>query len=335
LRNDEPLGWATDILVSLDGLAPGLIRRVMVSAPMVRQAIFLTLAQWDSLPSGPDAPSRELAASTAEVLRSGWAKEIIAAQFGFIPDGLVATLERIGPAPLNMPQSYSRLWAIFTDADQRKAGALREMGEITARTIRVLDALDPGLVHAETLKRLESVPQAIDLSRAIRFVKAVCSTATDEAISEAIKQMRSADGLARLLDRFMRRADRFPPQPVEGDHELRPLTTAQAMIAAGRDYRNCLASMIGEALVGRVAFAEFTGASAKVICEFRPLSGGAGWLLVDVHAERNGLAPRELRQAAEEKCTALGIPHISAPDAGDWRSVRRMVRRADPFAFAA
>ena len=283
------------------------------------------------LPSGSDAPSRELAASTAEVLRSGWAKEIIAAQFGFVPDGLMATLERIGPAPLNTPQSYSRLWAIFTDADRRKAGALREVGEITARTIRVLDALDPDLVHPETLKRLESVPQAIDLNRAIRFVKAVCSTASDEAVSDAIKQMRSADGLARLLDRFVRRADRFPPQPVEGDHELRPLTTAQAMIAAGRDYRNCLASMVGEALVGRVAFAEFTGASAKVICEFRPLSGGAGWLLVDVHAERNGLAPRELRAAAEEKCASIGIPHIAAPDAGDWRSVRRILRRAEPL----
>ena len=166
MRNEEPLGWATDPLVAMDELAPGLIRRVMVSAPMVRQAIFLTLAQWESLPSGSDAPSRELAASTAEVLRSGWAKEIIAAQFGFVPDGLLATLERIGPAPLNMPHSYSRLWAIFTDPDRRKASALREVGEITARTIRVLDALDPDLVHSETLKRLESVPQAIDLNRA-------------------------------------------------------------------------------------------------------------------------------------------------------------------------
>lgn len=336
MRDGEPLGWTTDLLVAFDGLAPGLIRRLMVSAPMVRQAIFLTLAEWDSFPAtGPDAPARDVAESLAEVLRSGWAKEIIAHQFGTVPDGLLPALERIGPAPMNLPQSYSRLWEMFTDGDQRKAAALRDVQEITARTIRILDALDPLLVHPATLQRVDSVPQAVDLNRAVRFIQAACSTATDEAISAAIAQMRSADGLPRLIDRFVRRADRFPHQPVAGDHELRPLATARAMTQAGREYRNCLASMIGEALVGRVAFAEFVGTTGKAVCEFRPLSGDRGWLLVDVHTLRNGLAPRDLRSAAEQKCAAVGIPHIASPDAGDWRSVRRAIRHHDALGLLA
>lgn len=336
MRDGEPLGWTTHLLVAFDGLAPGLIRRLMVSAPMVRQAIFLTLAEWEGFPTtGPDAPGPDVAESMAEVLRSAWAKEILAHQFGIVPDGLLAALERIGPAPMNLPQSYSRLWAIFTDADQRKAAALREVPEITARTIRILDALDPLLVQPATLGRLGSVPQAQDFNRAVRFIQGVCSTATDEAISAAIAQMRSADGLPRLVDRFVRRADRFPPQPVAGDHELRPLASARALIRAGREYRNCLASMIGEALVGRVAFAEFVGTAGKAVCEFRPLSGGKGWLLVDVHAHRNGLAPSQLRAAVEEKCAVSGIPHIASPDAGDWRSVRRVIRHRDALNLLA
>lgn len=336
MRDDELFGWSTDLLVALDGLATGLIRRLVVSAPMVRQAIFLTLAQWESRPAmGAEAPSREEAVAAAELLRSGRAKEIVAEQFGSVPEGLLPALERIGPLPLPTAESYRRLWVMFTEDDRRKARALRDVGEITARTIRVLDILDPVLAHAEVLKRVETVAQAHDLNRSVRFLKGVCSTATDEAISTALTHLRSPDALSRLLQRFLRRADRLPPQPVKGDDELRPLVTARAMIAAGRDYRNCLASMVGEALVGRVAFAEFTGASDKVICEFRPLSSGRGWLLVDVHAPRNGLAPRELRQAAEAKCASLGIPHIAAPDAGDWRSVRRLIRHAEPFAFAA
>lgn len=336
MRDDELFGWSTDLLVALDGLAAGLIRRLVVSAPMVRQAIFLTLAQWDTRPTaGADAPPREEAIVTAELLRCGRAKEIVAHQFGSVPEGLLPALERIGPLPLASAESYRRLWAFFADSDQRKARSLRDVGEITGRTLRVLDILDPVLVHAEVLKRVETAAQAHDLNRSVRFLRGVCSTATDEAIATAVAHMRSPDALPRLLQRFLRRADRFPPQPVESDHELRPLATARAMIAAGRDYRNCLASMVGEALVGRVAFAEFTSVSDKVICEFRPLSGDRGWLLVDVHAARNGLAPRELRQSAEEKCASLGIPHIAAPEAGDWRSVRRMIRSAEPFALAA
>lgn len=336
MRDDELFGWSTDLLVALDGLAPGLIRRLVVSAPMVRQAIFLTLAEWDTRPAaGTDAPPREEAIATAELLRCGRAKEIAAHQFGSAPDGLLPALERLGPLPLSTSESYRRLRGMFTEADGRKARALRDVDEISARRIRVLDILDPVLVHAEVLKRVETAAQAHDLNRSVRFLRGVCSTATDEAISTAVAHMRSPGALPRLLQRFLRRADRFPPQPVDGDHELRPLATARAMIAAGRDYRNCLAAMVGEALVGRVAFAEFTGVSDKVICEFRPLSSGCGWLLVDVHAARNGLAPRELRQSAEEKCASLGIPHIAAPDAGDWRSVRRMIRSAEPFALAA
>lgn len=336
MRDDDLLGWSTGLLVALDELAPGLIRRVVVAAPMVRQAIFLTLAHWSALPSfGPEAPSREIATSTAEVLRCGRAKDIIAHQFGLVPEGLLGALERIGACPLGSPNGYSRLWAFFTDRDARKALALREVGQITARTLWVLDTLDPALVHAEVLKRIETAQQAHDLNRSIRFLKSVCSTATDDAISTAIGGMRSPDGLGRLVHRFIRQADRFPPHPIVGDHELQPLTTARAFIAMGRAYRNCLATMIGEALIGRVAFAELTTMSAKVICEFRPLSGGCGWLLTDVHIERNGMVPRELREAAQQKCAQFGVPHIAQPEETEWRSVRRMTRQADPFAFAA
>jgi len=98
LREGEPLGWTTDLLVAFDGLAPGLIRRLMVSAPMVRQAIFLTLAAWEGFSAtGPNAPAHDVAESMAQLLRSGWAKEIVAHQFGMVPDGLLPALERIGP----------------------------------------------------------------------------------------------------------------------------------------------------------------------------------------------------------------------------------------------
>jgi hypothetical protein len=101
------------------------------------------------------------------LLRSGRAKEIVTHKFGSAPDGLLPVLERLGP--LSAPESYRRVWAMFMEADGRKARALRDVGEITARTIRVLDMLDPVLVHAEVLKRIETAAQAHDLNHSVRF----------------------------------------------------------------------------------------------------------------------------------------------------------------------
>jgi hypothetical protein len=79
--NDDLLGWATKPLIRLDDVSPGLIRCVVTSSAMVRQAIFLTLAH-------PMEPSGTL-------LRDGRAKDIILGHFGELPNGLLGALSRM------------------------------------------------------------------------------------------------------------------------------------------------------------------------------------------------------------------------------------------------
>jgi hypothetical protein len=332
--DNDLLGWATQPLIQLDDLAPGLLRRVVSSAPMVRQVIFLALAHLS--PCGDAHGTEQRPTAVADVLRRGWAKDIVRESLGPVPEGLLTTLERIGLHPLRSAQAYQWLWTTFAASDPAKANVLRSLPEVTDRVIQVLGALDGGvLIHPEVVKRVESALHARDLNRATRFIQAVSSKATDEVLSAGFDRMRAPNALPLMLHRFLRQADRFPPSPLSGDDELRPLATARALIEGGRRLRNCLHTMIGEVLVGRVAFAEYVGGSAPAICEFRPLSGGLGWLLSDVHVERNGLVPPDLRAAAQAKCASFGIAHVAAPDAGEWKSLRRILRQVDPFAFAA
>jgi hypothetical protein len=334
-RDDDLLGWATKPLIELDELVAGLIRRVVTSAPMVRQAIFLTLAHLNRRGDAETTAQQPDDTTFAELLRHGWAKQIVRDNLGNVPDGLLRTLDRIGPHPLPSAYSYQWLWTTFTSPDPRKANALISLSEVTDRSIQVLDALDGVLVHPEVLKRVDSVVQARELSKAIRFIQSACSTATDDVLSAGFARMRAPNALPVMLHRLLRQADRFPTPPLTGDHELRPLTTARDFVEAGRRFRNCLGTMIGDALVGRVAFAELASGSAPAICELRPLSGGLGWLLADVHVERNSIVSPDVRVAAQQKCADFGIAHVAVPDAGEWRSVRRMIRQLDPFAFAA
>lgn len=158
-------------------------------------------------------------------------------------------------------------------------------------------------------------------NQAIGFIQSLNSRATDEVVAEAIALMRPTSTLARLLDRFLQRADQLSSHPIaSGDNELRPLLTMRDVLDAGRRYRNCLRHRLADVAVGRMALAEFRG---ECLVEFRPLTAGAGWLLRDVHIERNRPVPLSLFADVEMKCDEIGIPRINESGGGDGRSSYR------------
>lgn len=212
------------------------------------------------------------------------------------------------------------LHSLLTNEDSRAAEALRGAGRITCRKLDVLNALDPRWRHANTLERIDSGGEALMFNQAISFIQLLNSKATDEVVSGAIAAMRPTSTLARLLDRFLQRADQLPPHPIaSGDNELRPLLSMREVLEAGRRYRNCLRYRLADVAVGRMALAEFRGVC---IVEFRPTTV-AGWLFRDVHIERNRPVPLSLFADVEAKCDEIGIPRINEAGGGDGRSSYR------------
>ena len=251
---DDLLGWTTDSLILLDALAPGLISRVLTAAPARRQAIFTVLASrqlaalHNEAVGRPDDSDDE---KLAHVLRQGCAREVLEYAFKDVPEGWLGTLERLGGQPMKVRNSYIKLHSIFANpSHRRKAKALRHVGQITEKMLLILDALDERWVHAEVLKRIESIAEAKDFNRAIAFAQSVCSRATDEAVAEAISRLPPQSSLTRLLHRYVQRADRYPDHPAARTEDLRPLTTSRDLIEAGRRFRNCLPRKVGDVLVG-------------------------------------------------------------------------------------
>lgn len=314
------LGWATDQLIKLDDQAPGLIARVLTAAPKRRQAIFASLAARDLKCGDVDIGEGLFAAEFAEVLRHGRASDILRHAFSQVPEGFSGLLERIGGRPLGRPQEYMLLHAIAATDGPVGVEALRD-GRITGRKLAVYSALDERWRHGNTLGRIDTPGEALTFNRAVDFVQAVSTRATDEVVANAIAAMRPTSTLPRLLDRLLRRADRLPEHPIiAGDNELRPLTSMRELLEAGRKYRNCLAHRLADVAAGKMALAEFR---ESCIVEFRPLTQGKGWLLRDVHVERNGPVPMALFAEVEAKCDALGVPRIDDVGSYDgWKSYR-------------
>lgn len=320
-------GWAIDDLVRLDGLVEGrgLISRMLMASSMNRHAILMVLAHrhGDRIQRARDADEGD--EGLAKVLRRERAREIVTYALGAPSDGLLGALRRLDGPPLSV-RAYVRLRALFMQPEnRRKAEALQRVSQpVTEKMLRVLDALDPRWVHAETLARIETYADAIAFNRAVNFAMSV--GATEQAIADAIACLQPSSTLARLVERFVRRAsaDQFPRHPIENDDDdIRRLLTVRDFISEGRAQSNCLAKKIEDALVGRAAYAVFRG---SVTLELRPLSGGFGWVLWQVHFPSNKPGPKAIMDAAAAKCSTLGIPHVDLDVGMDrLRQYRRFV----------
>lgn len=318
---DGLLGWATGDLVRLDAHAPGLISRLLTTSPATRHAALLVLAHRRVFINKGAEVDRSADKLLASVLRQGRPRDIIEQGVGAIDNGLMGALARLAPTPFSSADSYIRLRALFRVARyRRKADAFRHIGQITENMLLVADALDPRWAHRETLSRIEGVSEALAFNAAVVFIQQVCSHATDEVVADAIARLQPATTLATLLERFVRRADRFPAHPIAPTADLRPLASTRDLIEAGRRLKNCLHARIEDALIGRAAYAEFR---QEWIVEFRPLSGAAGWIVWEVHAARNARPARAPVQAAIEACLAQGVPSVDDGDAGKgWLAYR-------------
>lgn len=312
------LGWATADLIHLDAMAPGLIGRVLTTSPRRRQAIFTVIASRVSGERGRANIADDHALSG--VLRHERAREILTYAFGDAPPGWLGVLERVDAAPMLSASGYTELHAIFTDPCRRSdAAILTRTAIVSDATLAVLDTLDPRWRLTGVLERLTSRFAASEFNAAIALVQSVCSTATNEVVAQAIARLPPEKSLADLVTRFTARADRFPPHPIKGDAEVRPILTADHFVRVGLSYRNCLRDRIEDALLGRAAYAEYR----DTILEFRPLAHGFGWIFEDVHVAGNALVPADVRAVAEAKCRELGIPYI---DRDRRPSISRMCR---------
>lgn len=322
------LGWATDALVKLDDAEPGVLARVLTAAPARRQAIFAALAAQEIKAGDICQPDDLFPTSFAEVVRHGRAMDILRQAYGDVPEGFPGLLERVGEKPLPRSRDYIALHALAQSDDARDADALRGSGRITCRKLEVLAALDPRWRHANTLERIDTGVEAMRFNSALEFVQSVNSKATDEVVAGAIARMSRSSSLPKLLDRFMRRADRLPPHPIQQrDNELRAVATTRDLLTVGRKYRNCLPHRLSEIAAGKMAIAEFRG---EILLEFRPLSMGKGWLFWSAHGPRNGLVALDLKDAAAAACERHGVPHVPERTGSvEWRNYRRFVRELE------
>ncbi|MCR5879872.1 hypothetical protein [Phenylobacterium sp. J367] len=311
--------------MELDGLASGVLRRLLRSSPLVRQAIFAAIAHT------MDRNEQE-AELLAQALCVGRARHVLDSAIGGVPDGLMGALERIGSTPLPRADHYKALVALFASPEKRdRTRCLQHCGEITSLTIDAVTHFDPKWLHPNVLRGATSLRDLSDFLEALRLLQSLPNGPSDEAVHRAIANMHGRARLQNVIARLMRRSAAYPEHPLDADADFRPLRTASDLIRAGRRFRNCLRHHVLGALTGRTAYAVFR---EQAVLEFRRLQTG-GWLLFEVHGPENDRVPRDVRAVIREACAARSLPMMTASHDPDWEPLVRMATEGGIYDWAA
>ncbi|GJD66243.1 hypothetical protein [Methylobacterium frigidaeris] len=246
-------------------------------------------------------------------------REIVEAIFKTAPDGFLGLLRRLGADPLPDPTLYRELHRLFSSrdpADRARVLVLRQSpGTISPMQIAIVMALDPVLLHPRFVRKIETLREARDLNAALSYVRAHCSTATEEAVRQSVSSFPEKKIVEAFVLGWARRFDRLPFPLAVHDPSLVVLDTGAALVSAGRRYDNCLASKVPEVLVGRKLYVEVRlGAGRGVIAELRRTS--RCWVLRMLHQRGNGRVPRDLAVAVRGKLAAHGIAIYDQPSNG-------------------
>ena len=310
--------------MSLDAVVPSFVARSFYWGPLKRQAAFFVMAE---IASG--VPIAELALRFAHqtpftsgdpltrigtMLDASRAREIMRAMIGEVPAGLLGTMERLGYEPMGDPAWYKTLIRLYRSQDQADRGRTRVLGQLkgklTGGQIDAISVLKVVLLHPNIISRTPNGPEAKKLNLALAYIRSYCSAATEAALRQSIERIPADLALRRWIGRWAARFDRLPDTApnLSADPSLQLIDTGAALVDAGRRYRNCLASKIGEVITGRYAFVEYRPSEASApgaLAELRYTS--RGYVLDGIYARENGVVRKAVAATLRLKLARCGV----------------------------
>jgi len=296
-------GWAEAWASRIDSEDRGFFGDLYRAPPGRRQVIFAVLAALE-LAAERDWELGRL----GERLRLRKGTQLIAEHYGSDPSGYRNALAKLGPGAAS-PAFYARLHREFAaPADPRRLRLIRHLGLTGEKELDLLDRLDPvarlpNILHLVAQGRRDGVVRLNNLLIAIRTH---CSRADDDALHRSLQRMTTYEQLSLWVERTLYQADRFPLPPWPGTEKLRPLTSAQAMSACAKEFRNCLRSRVLTVLDGDAYYYRWQAPGQVAVLTFGPAFPRVLGE-VEVLGPRNEPVPAQTLAAIERELKPFGF----------------------------
>jgi hypothetical protein len=238
---------------------------------------------------------------------------LIAEAYGSCPKGYLALLKRL-PHRAASPQFYRDLHTLLS-AHPDLAMPLCNVKRINHDLVRLLLDLPPNL-RCVKVAQIFGSPSGYE-----NFMVAYTRlTGSDTLSTHVVNQLKDGAKPGRLIVDLYESAP-LPTPFLQNNDRIHHLATARELLAAARDFQNCLSNWITEAHHNQSQYYRVRlGDGSNAILEIKN-DAPVGWRFGDVKGKDNADVPSELREEMETHLASFGVHYGS--------SIHNLVRRAE------
>jgi hypothetical protein len=239
-------------------------------------------------------------AQCAQFLQSADHRTILAAGFECVVPGLRRALAKSGFQP-HEPDYYARLYGALAFGPLHVVRSIMQAESLDPERLAVIEMMPKDLCDTRILGRVAGRFEATDLVLVTDFLAA---RGVDRG--EFVAGLRRSKGEIKKVVRRWSLKIPFPPHPIPGATNYRPIRNGAELREAALKYQNCSRRYIVDSVTGEHAFGEFTSSDGqKVLICLEKLDGD--WMLDGVYGPRNRRVPSETDRQARELAFCSGI----------------------------
>jgi hypothetical protein len=296
---------------------------LVMTEPRRRQVYFAVLARLEK-DGAFDAPGLDEATRADLLSRLVLERneDLIAQAFGSCPSGLLRLIGRFGDCA-RKPEIYTGLFRLLdahADLAQPLLGACQTR-PLTDDMIELAQALPPTPLGVRAAARFEAMGEYRQLMRPYQAITGAAQ------LSEAhIQRIAEGEAPGNLLEGLY--LELHFPTPVLCGPDLTHIADGNALVHTAREFSNCLAGYVAEALKGERQYYIWRAPEAPAVVFSISAEAPFGWYLSEAKLAENERLPLKLRRDLHRMLVAAGVRTDG--------SVEKMMHpyRNDPNPFA-
>ena len=177
--------------------------------------------------------------------------DLITDACGELPKHIFPVLGRL-PHNAGRPEHYVDLCRMLLDQPMLASSLVTDCQQLPFELIGILAALPPNLRHVSIASKFRRREAVTHFLACLEVLGMDADNLPNAAITDLLNGQKVGDVVRSLYYRTP-----FPTPVIADSDRVKYLATADMMAAAGRRYRNCLASQIGDAIANRRQFYEW------------------------------------------------------------------------------
>lgn len=232
------------------------------------------------------------------------------------PCGLLSIIKKLGPRPLSK-NDYKRLIKLLHDKNSLKF--LCHVKRIHPYNLHWLEMIPTEFRHFQIINSMKTADDYKSFKYITKVIQIMRKDHSCKDIMNSFKKIKNAKQLRHWFDRLLLKTI-YPPPPWEGNHRIKPVTTAKELHDLRRKFNNCIFNYSGDIILGNKYVYVSERGPSLISINRDPM---IGWHVEEMKGICNKEIPSRTRRRILEEFAKVGIEQYHTMydvlfDVDDW-----------------